>query len=109
MAAALSNTGITFSGTVYQATSVSVKDVRESLDVTSLNDIQKQYQASPLFGAAEATVDFVGYGPRAGATGAFSCPGVAGLGATVVSSSVTFNVNEIIKSQATIQFARAVV
>ena len=106
MPAALSNTGITFGGTTYAATSVTVRDSRDQIDVTNLSSTQKQYQVSPLFSTAEAQIDFVGYGPRAGATGAFSAPGVSGIGGTVVSSSTTFNVNEIIRSQATIQFTR---
>jgi len=104
--AALSSTGITFSGTTYACASVTVRDSAEQLDITSLTDTQKQYQNSPLKNAAEATLEFMGYGPRAGATGTFSAPGVSGLGATVTSSSTTFAVNNIIRSQATIQFSR---
>lgn len=103
---ALSSTGITFSGSNYVATSVTVRDMRDQIDVTTLVDGQRQYQVSPLFNAAEAQIEFMGYGPRAGATGSFSAPGVSGLGATVVSSSVTFNLNEPIRSQATLQFSR---
>lgn len=106
MPAALSSTGITFGGTVYACASVSVAESTEQLDVTTLTDTQRKYQNSPLKDAAEATLEFMGYGPRAGATGTFSAPGVSGLGATVVSSSTTFAVNDIIKSQATIQFSR---
>ena len=106
MPAALSITGVTFAGSTYAATSVSVKDMREQLDVTALTDTQRQYQVSPLFSVAEATMEFLGYGPRAGASGTFSAPGVSGIGATVVSSSVTFAVNNIIKSQATLNFSR---
>lgn len=106
MPAALSSTGITFSGTTYACASVTVRDSAEQLDITSLTDTQKQYQNSPLKNAAEATLEFMGYGPRAGATGTFSAPGVSGLGATVTSSSTTFAVNNIIRSQATIQFSR---
>lgn len=106
MPAALSNTTIAFGGTNYTATSVTVRDMREQIDVTALSDTQRQYQVSPLFNAAEAQVEFVGYGPRAGATGSLTGPGVSGIGGTVVSSSVTFNLNEPIRSQATIQFSR---
>lgn len=106
MAAALSSTGITFSGATYACASVSVRDGSEQLDVTSLSNSQRQYQNSPLRNASEATLEFMGYGPRAGATGTFSAPGVSGLGATVISSSTTFAVNNIIRSQATIQFSR---
>ena len=103
----LSYTGITFSGSTYVASSVSVRDMRDQIDVTALTDTQRQYQVSPLFNAAEAQVEFIGYGPRAGATGLLSAPGVSGIGGTVVSSSVTFNLNEPIRSQATIQFTRS--
>lgn len=105
MPAALSSTGITFSGNTYACASVTVRDSAEQLDVTTLTDTQKQYQNSPLKNGSEATLEFMGYGPRAGATGAFSAPGVANLGATVTSSSVTFAVNNIIRSQATLQFS----
>jgi hypothetical protein len=81
--------------------------MRDQIDVTALTDTQRQYQVSPLFNAAEAQVEFIGYGPRAGATGLLSAPGVSGIGGTVVSSSVTFNLNEPIRSQATIQFTRS--
>jgi hypothetical protein len=104
--AALSSTAITFSGSTYACASVTVRDSAEQLDVTTLTDTQRQYQNSPLKNAAEATLEFMGYGPRAGATGAFTAPGVSGLGATVTSSSTTFAVNNIIRSQATIQFSR---
>ena len=97
---------MSFSGTVYTATSVTVRDMRDQIDVTALKDTQRQYQVSPLFNAAEAQVEFIGYGPRAGASGALSAPGVTGITGTVVSSSVTFNLNEPIRSQATIQFSR---
>lgn len=106
MPAALSSTAITFAGSTYACASVSVAESTEQLDVTTLTDTQRKYQNSPLKDAAEATLEFMGYGPRAGATGTFSAPGVSGLGATVVSSSTTFAVNDIIKSQATIQFSR---
>lgn len=106
MPAALSSTGITFGGTTYACASVTVRDSAEQLDVTALTDTQKQYQASPLRNAAEATLEFMGYGPRAGVSGNFSAPGVSGLGATVTSSSVTFAVNNVVRSQATIQFSR---
>lgn len=106
MPAVLSSTGITFSGTTYACASVTVRDSAEQLDVTSLTDTQKQYQNSPLKSASEATLEFLGYGPRAGTTGAFSAPGVSGIGGTVTSSSTTFAVNNIIRSQATIQFSR---
>ena len=104
--AALSSTGITFSGSTYAATSVTVRDSRDQIDVTNLTSSQKQYQISPLFSTCEAQMDFVGYGPRAGASGQFSGPGVSGKGATVTSSSTTFSVNEIIRSSATLQFTR---
>jgi hypothetical protein len=104
---ALSKTTITFSSTVYTATSVVVRDMREQIDVTSLSDGQRQYQVSPLFNAAEAQVEFVGYGPRAGASGVLTAPGVSGIGGTVVSSSTTFSLNDLIRSQATIQFTRS--
>ena len=106
MPAALSSTGITFAGSSYAAMSVSVKESRDQIDVTTLADGQRKYQVSPLFAAAEATLEFMGYGPRAGATGALSAPGVSSIGGTVVSSSTTFALNEPIKSQATIQFTR---
>jgi hypothetical protein len=104
--AALSNTTISFGSTNYTATSVTVRDMRDQIDVTALDDTQRQYQVSPLFNAAEAQVEFVGYGPRAGVSGALTAPGVSGISGTVVSSSVTFNLNEPIRSQATIQFSR---
>ena len=103
----LSYTGITFSGSTYAATSVTVRDMREQIDVTVLTDTQRQYQVSPLFNAAEAQIDFMGYGPRAGASGSLSAPSVSGIVGTVMSSSVTFAVNEPIRSQATIQFSRS--
>ena len=106
MPAALSSTGITFAGTNYSCASVTVRDGSEQLDVTSLTDTQRQYQNSPLRNAAEATLEFMGYGPRAGTSGSFSAPGVSGLGGTVTSSSVTFATNNIVRSQATIQFSR---
>lgn len=106
MPAALSSTAITFSGSTYACASVTVRDSADQLDVTVLTDTQKQYQNSPLKNAAEATLEFMGYGPRAGATGTFSAPGVSGLGATVMSSSTTFAVNNVVRSQATIQFSR---
>lgn len=106
MPAALSSTGITFAGSTYACASVSVRDGSEQLDVTALVDTQRKYQSSPLRNVSEATLEFMGYGPRAGATGTFSAPGVIGLGATVISSSTTFAVNNIIRSQATIQFSR---
>jgi hypothetical protein len=104
--AVLSSTGITFSGATYACASVSVRDGAEQLDVTALSNTQRQYQNSPLRNVSEATLEFMGYGPRAGATGTFSAPGATGLGATVISSSTTFAVNNIIRSQATIQFSR---
>jgi hypothetical protein len=104
--AALSSTGITFAGSTYACASVTVRDSAEQLDVTSLLDTQKQYQAAPLREASEATLEFMGYGPRAGASGAFTAPGVSALGGTVISSSTTFAVGNIIRSQATIQFSR---
>lgn len=103
---ALSNTTVQFGGTTYTATSVTVRDMRDQIDVTALSDTQRQYQVSPLFNAAEAQVEFVGYGPRAGTSGSLTAPGVSGIGGTVVSSSTTFNLNEPIRSQATIQFTR---
>jgi len=106
MPAALSRTTITFSGTIYTATSVTVRDMRDQIDVTTLADSQRKYQVSPLFNAAEAQVEFIGYGPRAGVTGSLAAPGVSNVQGTVVSSSVTFNLNEPIRSQATIQFSR---
>lgn len=106
MPAALSNTTVQFGGSTYTATSVTVRDMRDQIDVTALSDTQRKYQVSPLFNAAEAQVEFVGYGPRAGASGALTAPGVSGIGGTVVSSSTTFNLNEPIRSQATIQFTR---
>ena len=106
MPAALSSTGITFSGTTYACASVTVRDSAEQLDITSLTDTQKQYQNSPLKSASEATLEFMGYGPRAGTSGAFSAPGVSGIGGTVTSSSTTFAVNNILRSQATIVFSR---
>lgn len=106
MPAALSSTGITFAGSTYACSSVTVRDGAEQLDVTVLTDTQRKYQNSPLKNVSEATLEFMGYGPRANATGTFSAPGVSGLGATVVSSSTTFAVNNVIRSQATIQFAR---
>jgi hypothetical protein len=105
--AALSNTIVSFNGTAYTATSVTVRDMRDQIDVTALSDTQRKYQVSPLFNAAEAQVEFIGYGPRAGTSGPLTAPGVS-LGGTVVSSSTTFNLNEPIRSQATIQFTRAV-
>lgn len=107
MPAALSNTGITFAGSTYACGSVTVRDGTEQLDVTSLVDTQKKYQNSPLKNVSEATLEFMGYGPRAGATGAFSAPGVSGIGATVTSSSTTFAMNNIVRSQATMQFSRS--
>jgi len=104
--AALSNTTVQFGGTTYTATSVVVRDMRDQIDVTALSDTQRKYQVSPLFNAAEAQVEFVGYGPRAGVSGALTAPGVSAIGGTVVSSSTTFNLNEPIRSQATIQFTR---
>ena len=106
MPAALSSTGITFAGTSYACASVTVRDSADQLDVTAPTDSQKQYQNSPLRNAPEATLEFMGYGPRAGASGTFTAPGVAGLGATVTSSTITFAVNNIVRSQATIQFSR---
>jgi len=103
---ALSKTTVSFSSTTYTATSIVVRDMRDQIDVTALSDNQRQYQVSPLFNAAEAQFEFVGYGPRAGSTGALTAPGVSGIGGTVVSSSTTFNLNEPIRSQATIQFTR---
>ena len=76
------------------------------MDVTVLTDTRKKYQGAPLKNAAEATLEFMGYGPRSGASGSFSAPGVSGIGATVMSSSTTFAVNNVIRSQATIQFSR---
>ena len=106
MPAALSSTGITFAGSTYACSSVSIRDAAEQLDVTVLTDTRKKYQSSPLKNASEATLEFMGYGPRAGATGTFSAPGVSGIGATVMSSSTTFAVNNVIRSQATMQFSR---
>jgi len=103
----LSYTGITFGSSTYAATSVTVRDMREQIDVTVLTDTQRQYQVSPLFNAAEAQIDFMGYGPRAGVGGALTAPSVSGIVGTVMSSSVTFAVNEPIRSQATIQFTRS--
>lgn len=106
MPAALSSTGITFGGATYACASVTVRDSAEQLDVTTLVDTQKQYQNAPLKNASEATLEFMGYGPRAGNSAAFSGPGVSGLNGTVTSSSTTFAVGNIIRSQATIQFSR---
>lgn len=106
MPAALSSTGITFAGNTYCCSSVTVRDGAEQLDVTCLTDNQRKYQNSPLKNISEATLEFMGYGPRAGTTGAFSVVGVSNLGATVTSSSTTFAVNNIVRSQATMQFAR---
>ena len=106
MPAALSSTGITFAGSTYACASVTVRDSAEQLDVTALTDTQKQYQTAPLKNASEATLEFMGYGPRAGVSGTFSAPGVSALGGTVTSSSTTFAVGNIIRSQATIQFSR---
>lgn len=105
MSAELSSTAITFAGAVYACASVTVRDSAEQLDVTALSDTQRKYQNSPLKNASEATLEFMGYGPRAGASGTFGAPGVS-LGATVTSSSTTFAVNNIVRSQATIQFSR---
>ncbi len=102
----LSSTTVSFGGTNYTATSASVRDMRDQIDVTSLTNTRRQYQASPLRAPSEATLEFLGYGPRAGATGSLTLSGVAGLTGTVVSSSTTFGVNEPIRSQATVQFAR---
>lgn len=106
MPAALSSTGITFAGSTYACASVTVRDSAEQLDITTLTDTQRQYQNSPLKNAAEATLEFMGQGPRAGVTGNFTAPGVSNLGGTVTSSSVTYAVNNIVRSQATIQFSR---
>lgn len=106
MPAALSSTAITFAGSTYACASVNVREGAEQLDVTVLTDTRKKYQASPLKNAAEASLEFMGYGPRSGATGAFTAPGVSGIGATVVSSSTTFQVGNVIKSSASLQFSR---
>jgi len=100
----LSKTGVTFSGTAYYATSVSIKKSGSQIDVTALSDTQKQYMVSPLSDPLQATMDFVGYGPRAGTSGTFTCDGVAGVAATCVSSSTTFAVGDVVKSQATLQY-----
>jgi hypothetical protein len=103
MPASLSITGCTFASTVYSITSASVKDQKDQIDVTVLTDAtSKQYQASPLFQPKEVSLDFIGYGPRAGVSGGLSLAGISGLGATVVSSSTTFQLNEPIRSQATL-------
>jgi len=104
--AILSSTTITFAGSTWACASVSVRDSAEQLDITALSDTARQYQDSPLRNAAEATLEFMGAGPRAGATGTFTAPGVAGISGTVTSSSITFAVNNIVRSQATIQFSR---
>ena len=106
MPATLSNTTMTFSSVAYTATSVTVRDMRDQIDVTGLSDTQRKYQVSPLYNAAEAQIEFIGYGPRAGTSGTLTAPGVSGSSGTVVSSSTTFNLNEPIRSQATIQFSR---
>jgi len=103
MAAARSSTTVTFAAVTYTATSASVRKSRDQVDVTSLNDNQRQYIVSPLFGTSEVQLEFLGYGPRAGNSGSLVAAGVSAVG-TVVSSSTTFRVNEPIRSQATIQF-----
>lgn len=106
MAAALSFTGCTFAGNSYCITSATVREQKDQIDVTCLSDTgSKQYQASPLFQAKEVSLDFLGYGPRAGAAGTLTIEGISSLGATVVSSSTTFQLNEPIRSQATLQVA----
>lgn len=107
MPIALSKTTVSFSGVTYTATSVVVRDMRDQIDVTALSDNQRKYQVSPLFNAAEAQFEFIGYGPRAGNSGLLTAPGAVAIGGTVVSSSTTFNLNEPIRSQATIQFTRS--
>lgn len=106
MAAALSFTGCTFAGASYCITSATVREQKDQMEVTCLADAtSKQYQASPLYQAKEVSLDFLGYGPRAGATGTLTIEGISSLGATVVSSSTTFQLNEPIRSQATLQVA----
>lgn len=78
--------------------------MKDQIDVTTLTATRRQYLDSPLFSPGEATLEFLGYGPRAGATGALSVGGASVGNATVTSSSVTFAVNEPIRSQATFQF-----
>lgn len=107
MASKAAGITVTFNGTTYFVSSISVKENLQSLDITTLDDLQSRALTSAtLRDAAEATIDFMGYGPRARATGSFAAPGVSGLGATVVSSSTSFAVNEPVRSQATIQFRR---
>ena len=107
MAGVAGGVTVTFGGTAYTVTGISVKDSQDTLDVTTLSDTtSRNLINAPFKQAAEATIDFFGVGPRARATGAFSAPGVSGLVGTVVSSSVTLAVNEPVRSQATIQFRR---
>lgn len=102
---ALSLTTCSFAGTAYNITSASVNKQKEQIDVTSLADAtSRQYQESPLFQPREVTMEFLGYGPRAGAVGTLSVAGVSS-GGTVTSSSTTFAVNEPVRSQATITVA----
>lgn len=99
----LTYAAVTFGGN-YTATSASVRRMKDQIDVTNLTDSRRQYQDSPLFSPGEATLEFLGYGPRAGATGTLSVAGASIGVATVVSSSVTFALNEPIRSQATFQY-----
>lgn len=105
MPAALSTTTVTFGGTNYACSSVSVRDSADQLDITALSDTQRKYQNSPLKSMSEATLEFMGIGPRAGSSGSLVAPGVS-LGGTVTASSVTFSVGNVIRSTATIQFSR---
>lgn len=105
MAAQLSLTTCSFNGTTYYITSASVNKQKDQIDVTALSDsTSRQYMESPLFQPREVTMEFLGYGPRAGAVGTLTVAGVNG-GGTVTSSSTTFAVNEPVRSQATITVA----
>lgn len=98
---------VSFGGTAYTVTGISVQDSIQMQDITTLDDSTfRRVTKSALKDAAQATLDFLGYGPRAAATGSFTAPGVSGIGGTVISSSTTLAVGEPVRSQATIQFRR---
>ena len=115
-----SGTTVTFDGTAYTATNISVNfsDVSgetDRIDISNLSQTTGETmltQARPLVGSAtgetgkEVSFDYIGTAQlTGGSTGSFAIAGGIALSgnATIVSSSLTLAVNDVIRGNATVR------
>jgi hypothetical protein len=114
--AALSSGTVTVSGSNLDAYSVQISASgggagNETIDVTTLEDTQIQTFARPLKAAGSAgarysvTVEYFGSPIGTSSSASVSLPVIGGSqNATVSSSAVTYAVNDVVRSSATILF-----